>query len=593
MIEQIRADFTSARKLVLKQILLSMKLTSIFMLAAALQISAKGISQKISLSMKNATIEEVFEQLQEKTGYHFIFNSIMLANAKRIDLQVKDKTVEEILDICFKDQPFTYTIKEKVIIVKEKETRKVVKEISSDVSPPPQTLRGIVKDENNKPIDGASVLIKKLHLGTSTNKDGQFELNVPEGTYDLEISYVGFKTLTQKITIGNTAPPDMSITLSAAVTGLTDVVVVGYGTQRRKDVTGTISTVKGDDFKNTPVSNAATALQGRAPGVDIVSADGGPGSVPSIRIRGTGTINNADPLVVIDGVPAGGLNDVNPNDIASIDILKDASSSAIYGSRAANGVVLVTTKKGNFGEKLKTTVNYYTGTNKTIKYLDMLTAPDLATLKKEAFTNDSLPVPSVWNDPYYSTQRTDWQHQVLRTGHVQNVDVAVRGGNANSTYSFSGNYYYEKGIIINSYFKRYNFRINSEHKLGNRIRIGENVVYSNTSGNTPDTRSTQTGLLWTTIRFNPAIPVVNPDGTWGTSQADNQLGDINNPVATIYSNPGNNNSNRILANGFAELEIIKGLKIRANYGYDQSTGDGFGFSIATPTSNTWALLSLH
>ena len=413
MIEQIHADFRSAKKLVLKQLLLSTKLTFIFMLAATLQISARGISQKISISVKNATFEEVFEQLRQKTGYHFIFNSIMLADAKRIDLDVKDKTVEEILDLCFKDQPFTYIIKEKVIIVKEKD-RKTVNEISPQVLPPPQTLRGVVKDENNKPIDGASVLIKKLHLGTSTDKDGQFELNVPEGTHELEISFVGFKIFTQRITIGSTPPPGVSITLSAAVTGLTDVVVVGYGTQRRKDVTGTISTVKGDDFKNTPVSNAATALQGRAAGVDIVSSDGGPGSVPSIRIRGTGTINNSDPLVVIDGVPAGGLNDVNPNDIASIDILKDASSSAIYGSRAANGVVLVTTKKGNYGEKMKTTVNYYTGSNKTIKYLDMLTAPDLVTLKKEAFTNDSLPVPSVWNDPYYSTQRTNWQHQLSK-----------------------------------------------------------------------------------------------------------------------------------------------------------------------------------
>ncbi len=583
MILQIHANSTSAKKLVLKQILLSMKITTILMLAATLQISAKGVSQKISISVNNATIEQVFEQLQLKTGYHFIFNSVMLADAKKIDLQVKDKSLEEILDMCFKDQHFTYIIRDKVIIVKEKENRTIAKEISSDVSPPPHTLRGIVKNENNQPIEGASVLIKKLNLGASTNKDGSFELNVPEGTHELEISYVGFKTITQKITIGNAPPPDINITLSAEVTGLTDVVVVGYGTQRKKDVTGTISSVKGDDFKNTPVSNAAIALQGRASGVDIIRNDGSPQSSPSIRIRGTGTINNSEPLVVIDGVPAGGLNDVNPNDIASIDILKDASSSAIYGSRAANGVVLVTTKKGNFGEKLKTTVNYYNSTNKTIKYLDMLKAPDLAMLKKEAYTNDNLSVPSVWNDANYSTQRTDWQHEVFTKGQVQNVDVAVRGGNANSNYSFSGNYYSEKGIIINSFFKRYNFRINSEHKIGNRIRVGENVVFSNTSGNSPDTRSTQTGLLWTTIRFNPAIPVINPDGTWGTSQVDNQLGDINNPVATVYTNHNNNSNNRLLANGFAELEIAKGLKIRANYGYDQYFGDGFGFSVATPS----------
>ena len=205
--------------------------------------------------------------------------------------------------------------------------------------------------------------------------------------------------------------------------------------------------------------------------------------MPTIRVRGTGTINSADPLVVIDGVPAGNLNDVNPNDIASIEILKDASSSAIYGTRAANGVVLVTTRKGNFGEQLKTSINLYTGTSKAIHYLDLLTAPDLAMLKREAFTNDGADSTAdaiFWNNPYYSTQRTDWQHALLGTGKTNNADFALRGGSTSSTYSFSGNYYDEQGLIPNSYFKRYSARINSEHRLFKIIRVGENFLYSNT-----------------------------------------------------------------------------------------------------------------
>ena len=450
-------------------------------------------------------------------------------------------------------------------------------------TPLAQIVRGLIKDENNKPVFGASVVIKQLKLATSTNQDGRFELSVPTGTFQLDISFTGFKPVTQTLVIGNTAPADLEITLTSTITGLGEVVMVGYGTQRRKDLTGTISTVKGDDLKNLPVSNVATALQGRASGVNIVSGDGAPGSVPSIRIRGTGTINNADPLVVIDGVPAGGLNDVNPNDIASIDILKDASSSAIYGSRAANGVVLITTKKGSFNQPLKTSANVYTGTNKTMTFLNMLTAPDLASLKKEAYTNDGLSVPSIWNDPNYSVQRSNWQHALLKTGKVKNADIALRGGNATSNYNFSTNYYDEQGMIVNSNFKRYSFRINSEHKVGGHLHLGENVVYSNTSGNNFDTRSTQTGLLWSAIRFNPAIPVTNPDGTWGTSQANNELGDINNPIATVNTNPSYNKTDRILANGFAEIDIVKGLKFRANYGYDQTTSEGYGFSILTPT----------
>ncbi|MBS1936086.1 MAG: SusC/RagA family TonB-linked outer membrane protein, partial [Bacteroidetes bacterium] len=182
----------------------------------------------------------------------------------------------------------------------------------------------------------------------------------------------------------------------------------------------------------------------------------------------------------------------------------------------------------------------------------------------------------------YATQRTNWQKALMTSGNTQNADVAVRGGNATSIYSLSGNYFNSNGMILNSYFKRYSFRINSEHKIGSRIRVGENVLYSNTNGNAPNTKSSQTGLVWTAIRFNPALPVKNPDGTWGTSQADNQLGDINNPVATASETDAYSKTDRILANAYAEVEIIKGLKIRANYGYDHSSNDNYSFSIAMP-----------
>ncbi len=558
-----------------------MRLTAIVLLTAALHVSAAGLTQKITISGKNVSLEQVFEILQKQSGYSFIFNSHALDKAKKVDINVKNVTVEQVLKICFRDQPFTYIIKDKTIIITPNEEHEVME--SKSPSREPQHVTGTVKDESNNPVEGAAVAVKNSNIGAVTDRRGNFDLVVPSpGNYELEISFVGFKTITKSITVGNSTMTGINIVLQLAAQGLGEVVVVGYGVQSKRDVTGTISKVKGDDFKNTPVSNAAEALQGRASGVDIVRADGSPGSIPAIRIRGTGTINAADPLVVIDGVPAGGLNDVNPNDIASIEILKDASSSAIYGTRAANGVVLITTKKGNYGEQLKTTFNYYTGQNKPVKYINMLTAPELATLKKEAYTNDGLTVPNIWNDPYYSAQRTNWQRALFGTGQAQNADIAVRGGNTNSSYSFSGNYYDEKGMIVNSYFKRYSFRINSEHKIGKRLVVGENVVYSNTNTNAPDTRSTQTGLVWSAIRFNPAIPLHNADGSWGTSQADNQLGDINNPVATAYENPAYNKNDRILANGYAELEIIKGLKLHANYGYDKNTYEYNGFSVAMP-----------
>lgn len=441
-------------------------------------------------------------------------------------------------------------------------------------------IKGVVLDETNQPIPGATVSIKILGLAGVTDVNGNFQLDVPPGEYDLEVSFIGMKPAKKHIVVGNGTPANIIINLATAESALNEVVVVGYGSQSKRDVTGSVVKVKGDDLKNLPVSNPATALQGKAAGVDIVRSDGSPGSIPSIRIRGTGTINNSDPLIIIDGVPAGGLNDVNSNDIASIEVLKDASASAIYGSRAANGVVIITTKTGNFNEKLKTSVNLYLGSNNAVKYLKMLTAPELAQLKVESYTNDGLTAPTIWTNPYYSVQRTDWQHALLGTGHVQNADIAVRGGSANSIYSFSGNYYNETGLIPNSIFTRYNFRINSEHKISSRIKIGENVLFSNSNNVSPDTRSTQTGLVWSAIRFNPAIPVVNPDGSYGSSQADNQLGDINNPVATARETNAYNRTNRLLANGYAEVEILKDLKVKANYSYDGAMSDYYNFQNA-------------
>lgn len=566
------------------KMLVVMRLTAIVLLAASLHVSAAGLTQTVTLSKKNATLEQVFESLQQQTGYNFVFNSHLLAKAKKVTIRVNNATVEQVLSLCFKDQPFTYVVQDKTIVVKAKEEARDAADARA-----PGPVKGVIKDENNAPLEGAAITVKGL-TGTVTDKNGKFTLNIPAGTYQVEISHVGYKTETRTITVGADQAVDLSLVLQPAATGLTETVVVGYGSQRRRDVTGSISSVKGEDIRNQPVSNAADAIQGRAAGIDIVRDDGSPGNVPSIRVLGTGTINNSDPLVVIDGVPSGGLNDVNPNDVASIEILKDASASAIYGSRAANGVVLVTTKKGNYGEQLKTSVNIYGGNKNPVKFLPMLKAPDLVALKTEAYTNDGLSVPTVWGQPYYATQRTDWQRALMGTGTVANADVALRGGNVNSNYSLSGNYYDEKGMIVNSYFKRYSFRMNSEHRIGSRFKVGENAVYSHTDGTfstgagdaSLNTHSSQTGLVWSAIRFNPAIPVVNPDGSWGTSQADNQLGDINNPVATATEQQKYNLVDRVLANGYAELEVLKGLKVRANFGYDHNTDEYYEYDNAMP-----------
>lgn len=413
-------------------------------------------------------------------------------------------------------------------------------------------------------IPGVNITVPGTSTGTNSDASGNFKIQVSAEAKTLSFSFLGYEQ--QQITIGNQTT--INVALQSTSKGLGEVVVVGYGVQNRRDVTGTISSLKGADIKNLPVSDAAQAMQGRVTGVDIVRSDGQPGSQPNIRVRGTGTINDASPLIVIDGVPAGNLSDINPNDIASMEVLKDASSSAIYGTRAANGVIIITTKKGNFGEKLKASVNVYKGVSNALHYVSVLTAPDLAMLKKERYTNDGKPIADIWLDPYYSQQRTDWQKALLGSGQVTNADVSLRGGNNTSNYLFSAGYYDEKGLIENTYFKRYTVRINSEHKLGKRLKVGENLQLTYRQNEGFDTYSSQTGLVFSALRFNPAIPVFNPDGSYGSSKASSELGDINNPIFTAQTSDSWGKNYRLLASVFGELEIMDGLTLRANYGYD-------------------------
>lgn len=439
-------------------------------------------------------------------------------------------------------------------------------------------VKGKVSDAKGETLIGVSVKLQGTNVGATTNANGEFSITAPADGI-LELTYIGY----EKKIVPIAGKTTIMITMAETNANLNEVVVVGYGTTKKIDVTGSISSVKGADIQNLPVSSVTQALDGRASGVNIVRNDGSPGAAPSIRIRGTGTINDANPLVVIDGVPSSNpdaLSDVNPNDIASVEILKDASSSAIYGTRAANGVVLVTTKKGNYSQKLSTSINAYTGFSNTTRYLDLLTAPDLYTLKRERYTNDGAAIEAPWNDPYYATQRTDWQKAIMGTGKVTSGDVNIQGGNETSTYYFATSMYDEKGIIDKTKFKRFSSRINSEHKIKPWLRVGENVQGTFTESNSFNNNDSQTGLIFSALRFNPAIPTVNEDGTYGTSRAfANQLGDINNPYSTIQQTDAFTRKYRVIANVFAEVNLMKDLKFRANYGFDGTITRGYGFNI--------------
>jgi TonB-linked SusC/RagA family outer membrane protein len=550
------------------KVVLLMKAIFFIILVSCLQASASVYSQeKFTLNIKQTDVSSILTKIQKQSDYRFFYNYAAIKKLGKVNLDVKDATIEQVLSELM-DNKLPYKMGEDhVVIISTPENANSL-----------LLVKGKVIDAKGEALIGVNIRLQGTNLGVTTDINGNFVINAPVNGV-LEFSYIGF----EKKVVTVTGDQPLAITLVALPSALTEVVVVGYGTSKKIDVTGAVASVKGSDIQNLPVASAAQALDGRASGVSIVRNDGSPGAAPSIRIRGTGTVNDANPLIVIDGVPTSNpdaLSDINPNDISSVQILKDASSSAIYGTRAANGVVLITTKKGTYNQKLATSVNFYNGFQNSTKYIDVLTAPDLYKLKRERYTNDGIDIVAPWNDTYYATQRTDWQRAIMGTGHVTNGDVSINGGNDQSNYYFSSSIYNEDGIIDKTNFKRYVTRINSEHKVTSWFKLGENIQLSYANQNGFNNNDSQTGLIFSALRFNPAIPLVNPDGTYGTARANSQLGDINSPYATIQETDKYTKKYRALANAFAEISFFKDLNLRVNYAFDGSLIRNYNFSIA-------------
>lgn len=456
-----------------------------------------------------------------------------------------------------------------------------------------EEVSGQILTPSGTPLAGATVIVKGTSQGGFSDADGRYKVRINSDSDVLVFSFYGLKQ--QEIVVG--ANRTLNIQMTESIKELEEVVITGYGSQEYGDLTGAIVSIKGDAIENLPVSGATQALQGRAPGVQVVRNGGAPGEPGSIRIRGTGTVNNADPLLVIDGVPTGigsSLNDINPNDIESIEVLKDASAAAIYGNRGANGVIIVTTKRGSYNQPMRLSLNAYAGVSNPVKTLDVLDAPTLAELRREAFTNDGDPIIPVWRADTlgaFKVQRTDWQEELLNRGVTQNYDFSLSGGSQRSTYYFSAGYFSEDGMIKNSYFERFNVRLNSTHNITDWLQVGQNLTLTRQAGNFVNTNSAQTGLLWSAIRFHPSLPVTvsandpipgHEVGDYGSSSLapfGGQFGDINNPIYTVDTDDARTTRNRVLGNLFAEVEILKGLKLKGNLAVDGTLSDSYRFGV--------------
>lgn len=435
------------------------------------------------------------------------------------------------------------------------------------------TVNGIVTDPANEPLIGASVLQKGSTKGTTTDFDGKFTLEVPSGA-TIVVSYVGY--LTKEVA----AKPNLTIVLDENQQVLDDVVVIGYGSVKRKDVTTAISSVSTKDIDRRPIVSAGEAIQGRAAGVSVVSPSGQPGGELSIRVRGTTSFNGSnDPLYVVDGVPVDNINFLSPNDIADMQILKDASSAAIYGSRAANGVVLITTKAGSKGDA-KISFNAQYSINKVAKKIDVLNSAQYKELQDEI---------GLVNLPDDLPDLTDWHDETYTTGHTQNYQLAVSNGNDIMKYYISAGYQNEKGVLDVSYFKRFSFRTNVEGKIRKWLTVNANVSYSDYSSNgggSMGTGANRGGTILSVVNTPTYAPIwdsLNPGQYYNNFYG---VGNITNPRENMArAENDKSKENRLIASGSLLFTILPELTYKATFSLDRR--NAIRTTFLDPISTAW------
>ncbi len=564
-----------------------MSFAAIFLLAICLNASAKGYSQQVSISEKEVTLEKVFKEINRQTGYTFVYTESLLKKGKKVSITVLNASLEQVLDVCFKDQPITYTILNKMVVIKDKEISLQKEYVYVS---PPVNISGRVTNNKGEPLQGVSVLIAGTKKGTTTNIDGRYVLTVPNAeNIVLEISNVGFQTKT--VNVGKQI--EINITLEEAIAGLDQVVVVGYGTQRKVSLTNAVSQVSGVELTKRPVSNVQQALQGLDPGVTVLDQGGVPGrSNATIRVRGVTTLNNNNALIIVDGIEQS-LAEINPEDIESISILKDAASTSIYGSRAANGVVLVTTKRGKSG---KVTVNLNTAYSlqRTINSPKMMGLRDYMKEQAIAYQKAGSPVPEKFTEESINTwvNATDrykyplpntWFQTLFHVAPRFDNTLSVSGGNEKFKSRVSIRYMNQDGVIPNTEQKLRDVRANLDYSVSNKIKLSANISerynYSLAPHNLANVLDRLTaGTLWAVPKY--------PDGTYGlSSQALNPL------MFAEIGGTDEQTTDVTVAIVKGEWEIVRGLKFSTQFGVRTENYQGTDY--ASAFSNTDSLKNIN
>lgn len=582
----------------------AMKLTAFLLTVVALNIYATGSSQTVTVACRNMPLQQVFSIIKQQTGFVFFYRNQDLSDMRPVSADIREQPLRAALAKILQDKPLIFDIEGNTIVISRRAAPPETKPEQPDLAPPVE-VQGRVVDKHGDPVPGVTIRVKGSNLAAITDQAGFFVLRNADAKAELLVSCVGFEPRIISLA-GKTR---LEIQLSAKVDDLNQYVVVGYGSTKRKDLTGSVASVNVDEVKNVPFASIDQALSGKAAGVQVTQADGSPGGVAKIRIRGgTSLLGGNDPLYIIDGVQvtiqnryiqnqaevvnpierAGGddpnnsvngsftrglnsLAGLNINDIESIDILKDASATAIYGSKAANGVIIITTKKGKLNQKPVLEANYYAGMSQPIKE-KLLNAQQYVELLQEAARNRNAvraaageaPDPTatkIIDDPKsLGTANTDWLKLVLRNAITHNADISVRGGGSGSRYYTSLAYTKQEGVLKGTDFSRIAGKISLDNEITSRLRVITNLDYGFTKN------SITNGIYPAAMYAPPTLPAYNPDGSpyqfLGSQIGGYDYQGFQNPMVLLDGiNTGKTAS--LIGSLSGDYDVLKNLKFRS------------------------------
>lgn len=535
-----------------------MKLIVLLMTTALLEVHASGFAQTVSISARSTSLQKVFREIRKQTGYTFLYTDEQLFHSHAFSIELKDVPLREALDQCFENQPLLYTIENKTIVVKRRPA--AVNEAPADL-----TVKGKITDDKGLPLPGVTVQVKGTSRGVVSNANGEYSIEAPGPDAVLIVSSIGYDR--REVPVNGNA--ELNIVLTASASKMSELVVIGYGEQKRGSLTSSISSVTAKDFEAQPVNRIDQVLQGRVTGVQVTNSAGSPGGAVRIRIRGANSINGDNgPIYVVDGFVGAELFAINPDDIESIQVLKDAAATAIYGSRGSNGVILVTTRKGSKGG-LKVNFTTRLSSSQVIKKMDLLNAAEFASTVNERA--DALGTAKPFTDEqiegYKKNGGTDWQDEIFRTALGQEYMLNLSGGNDKSGYFISGNYLDQDGVINNSSYKRYTLRSNINSRLTDKISTFLNLTGSySTAQNVNIPADGPHSPLAQAATWSPTVPVRNEDGTY--TAAD--------PIGSAFFNPLALTTEqlsvreRMLVNGIGGFKFddiaVPGLSLSIQYG---------------------------